>query len=268
MIHRLLTTTLARGVPWMLAALLLSAVAGLTPVASAQEDDAVSSGREALARRRYPWYDPAKEAPRPLRVGKESATKTDKKLVTTPQPTTGRGSSGGLGFSLFGSLVQVVGLVVLTAVFAAVAALIVWAFLRNETTQTSGARVVAASKEVDRVEQLPVALKRASGNFLDEARRLAAEGNYSEAIIYLYSYLLVELDKHHVIRLAKGKTNRQYLRETRTRPGLAGTLETTMIAFEDVFFGHHPLPGDRFEECLSQVDAFESDLVRLERAAA
>src|SRR5688500_11133160 len=244
--NRLLTTMVASGVPWMLAALLLSALAGLASPAMAQEDDAVTAGREALSRRRYPWYDPGKEAPRPRRIGKETATKGSKTGDTQPKPATAPGATGGLGFSLFGSLLQVVGLLVLTAVIVAVAVLIVWAFLRNETTQASGAHVVAASKDVDRVEQLPVALKRGSGSFLDEARRLAAEGNYSEAIVYLYSHLLVELDRHHVIRLAKGKTNRQYLRETRSRPSLAGTLETTMIAFEDVFFGHHPLPRERF----------------------
>jgi hypothetical protein len=78
----------------------------------------------------------------------------------------------------------------------------------------------------------------------------------------------VQLDRHHVIRLAKGKTNRQYLRETRTRPALAEILETTMVAFEDVFFGKHELSRQRFEECHSQFGTFQSELDRMERQAA
>jgi hypothetical protein len=248
--------------------LYLLAGGGVHMAIGQEADDSVELGREALSKRNYPWYDSGKDAPRPLRVGEKSETKADAQKLPTDKGVQRSNSSSGLGFVLFGSALQVVGLVLLTLILAAVAALIVWAFLRNETTQTPGASIVSASRDVDRVEQLPFALKRASGDFLAEARRLAEAGNYSEAIIYLYSHLLVQLDKHHVIRLAKGKTNRQYLRETRSRPVLAGILETAMIAFEDVFFGRHELQRERFEECHGQMAAFQADLAQLERAAA
>ena len=247
-------------------ALALGPLAASAAAQDADTDESVELGRDALSKRRYPWYEPQKDAVRPLRLGKKTETKTAAQPKTPQQ--TGPTKTSRAGFTLFGSALQVVGLVILTLVFGAVAALIAWAFLRNETAQTQGARVVAASREVDRVEQLPFALKRASGDFLSEARRLAEQGNYSEAIVYLYSHLLVELDKQQVIRLAKGKTNRQYLRETRVRPALAEILETTMIAFEDVFFGRYALSGERFEECIGQVERFETDLAKLERAAA
>jgi hypothetical protein len=249
---------------WALGALAAWPLAG--EFAQAQEaDESVELGRDALSKRNYPWYERQEDTARPLRVGKKSATQTE---TPTTRTKTATPTSQGGGFTLFGSALQVLGLIVLTLVLAGVAALIAWAFLRNETSQTQGASVVAASREVDRVEQLPFALKRASSDFLAEARRLAQEGNYSEAVIYLYSHLLVELDKHHIIRLAKGKTNRQYLRETRTRPVLAGILETAMVAFEDVFFGHYELPRERFEECVGEVGRFEAELSKLERAAA
>ena len=79
-------------------------------------------------------------------------------------------------------------------------------------------KVVESRRDADRVEALPFHVRAASGDFLAEARRLYDAGHYSEAIVYLFSYQLVQLDKHHVIRLAKGKTNRQYVRETRQRP--------------------------------------------------
>ena len=62
-----------------------------------------------------------------------------------------------------------------------------------------------------------------------------------------------------MIRLAKGKTNRQYLREiTRSgRRALGDILEQTLLAFEDVFFGDRELPRDRFEACWQQLAEFD-----------
>ena len=62
------------------------------------------------------------------------------------------------------------------------------------------------------------------------------------------------------IRLTRGKTNRQYLREIRRRPRLVELLEMTMIAFEDVFFGHHALGRARFESCYHRLDEFETQV--------
>ncbi|HUE70688.1 MAG TPA: DUF4129 domain-containing protein [Pirellulaceae bacterium] len=249
--------------PWPIpAALALFLLAGLIAPAGAQDpENPVELGREAFGKRDYPWYDASKDEARPLRMGADTETKTSSDRSDSSD-------SSGFGVSLFGSGLQALGLILLAFVLAAAAALIVWAFLRNETQQSAGASVVTASRDVDRVEQLPFALKRASGDFLAEAQRLAEAGNYSEAIIYLYSHLLVQLDKHHVIRLTKGKTNRQYLRETRSRPSLAGILEPAMIAFEDVFFGKHEIDRERFEECHNQVGSFQAELARLERQAA
>jgi hypothetical protein len=238
----------------------------IVPAGGQEPENPVELGREAFGKRNYPWYDSSKDEARPLRVGADTETKTDSD--TSGSSSSSPSGSAGFGIGLFGSGLQVLGLILLACVLAAAAALIVWAFLKNETQQSAGASVVTASRDVDRVEQLPFALKRTSGDFLAEAQRLADSGNYSEAIIYLYSHLLVQLDKHHVIRLTKGKTNRQYVRETRSRPSLAAILEPTMIAFEDVFFGKHEIDRARFEECHSQIGNFQAELARLERQAA
>ena len=97
---------------------------------------------------------------------------------------------------------------------------------------------------------------------LGEARRHYREGNYSEAIIYLFSHELVELDRFALIRIAKGKTNRQYLRELGPSPPLRPPLELTMTAFEDVFFGRRALDRAGFEACWNQLPVFEQLLSR------
>ncbi len=111
-----------------------------------------------------------------------------------------------------------------------------------------------------RVESLPFQLKQPLGNLLDEAKRWRQAGDYNQAIVYLYSYLLVELDRHQFIRLARGKTNRQYLREVRLQSILHRVLRTNMIAFEDVFFGEQRLDREHFERCWQTLDDFHSQL--------
>ena len=66
---------------------------------------------------------------------------------------------------------------------------------------------------VDRVEALPFRVPRQATDLLSEARRQYEKGNYNEAIVYLFSHQLVELDRQHLIHLARGKTNRQLVRE-------------------------------------------------------
>jgi hypothetical protein len=110
--------------------------------------------------------------------------------------------------------------------------------------------------EADRIESLPFHIARPQTNLLAEARRHYLAGDYGEAMIYLFSYKLVQLDKSHFIRLARGKTNRQYLGELRRSLPLWRILYSAMVAFEDVFFGHHPLSRERFEACWNRLDEF------------
>jgi len=127
---------------------------------------------------------------------------------------------------------------------------------------------VSRRTELDRVEELPFDVKPPQESLLAEARRQAEAGRVDRAIIYLYSHMLVELDKHNFIRLAKGKTNRQYLAEVRrlgpNRRTLSDLLHFAMVAFEDTFFGRHPLERARFQECWDRLPAFQEQLARSE----
>jgi hypothetical protein len=233
--------------------------------------EAVQAAKESLAgRTRFPFYDRQQDDVRRLNVEEpasaEAANRRSKwagKSATGKTRTTRGSAPAALGQGL-----QFLGLTALVVFIGIIAYLIARAFLKNEVAETKVTKVVETSRDVDKVQALPFALRKPSGDFLSEAQRLYAAGNFSEAVIYLYSHLLVQLDQHHVIRLAKGKTNRQYLRETRSRPVLREILDRTMIAFEDVFFGHHELTREQFESCWQRLDEFHAELERLERAAA
>ena len=152
--------------------------------------------------------------------------------------------------------------VLLASLLAAAVYLMVRAFLSHESRAAAGASpgVTVGPGDAERVDRLPFQLERRQVNLLDEARRLYELGRFNEAIVYLYSYQLLALDKHQVIRLTRGKTNRQYLRETRRRPVVRSLLERTMIAFEDVFFGNHALERSRFESCWQSLEQFHDEI--------
>jgi len=78
---------------------------------------------------------------------------------------------------------------------------------------------------------LPFNVRRPEGDFLSEARRLYEQGLYGEAIIYLFSYQLVQLDQHRHIQLSKGKTNPQNPREVKQVPPLNVILQQNLVFF-------------------------------------
>lgn len=235
------------------------------------DEQAIEAGRDALnGRTSFPFYDAREDDVRRIDVKEDGKKKPEAgggKYVSQPKTTTPTRLRGP-NLSGLGSFFQVLGLGLLTLIIVGVIALLVKAFMQGEQAQTQGIKFVDTSHDVDKVEDLPFQLKKPTGDFLSEARRLYEAGKYSEAIVYLFSYQLVALDKRHVIHLSKGKTNRQYLRETRSREPLKQLLQRTMISFEDVFFGHHDLSRDRFEESWNRLDEFHSQLEQVEVASS
>jgi hypothetical protein len=237
-------------------------MAAAAPSLAMDDGEAVEAGRTGLQGPvRYPWYDKQADdvrqvnVPRPPPPPKAGDWQFDE---PASRPAATR-------WSLWEILLEILLYLaygVLIALLIATVLLLVRAFMRSESgaarSQTEAS--VGTDEDVDRVEALPFQVRRPKGDLLAEARRQYEAGNYGEAIIYFYSYLLVELDKSHLIRLTRGKTNRQYLREIRRQPTLHDLLGMTMVAFEDVFFGHHRLQRDRFERCYHRLDEFQAQL--------
>lgn len=207
----------------------------------------------------FPWYDARNDRFRPVNL-------------TPPDQLDERGSrwsrgSGkalnptGWSFSLR-TVLEVLAWIGVVGLVGLVAFLLVRVFLSDRlgSEGASGrgraARFLAAGDEL-RVENLPFHVGSPNASLLDAARYWYERGDYSKAIVYLYGHLLVELDRHHCVRLARGKTNRQYLRELRDRAALLAILKNTMFVFEDAFFGEQPIAQERFEACWRALPEFE-----------
>ena len=210
--------------------------------------EAIDAGAQALRPSHgYPWYDAAKDG-------------LQRVEVRTPE----KPSFSHVG-SEANSLIYFAALVVLAVALAGVLFLLLRAMgLRKPAPPHEESPAIG---EAQRIEALPYPLPgRASarGNLslLDQARHFYQAGNYAAAMLYLFSHQLVQLDRRQIIRLAKGKTNRQYLREVGQAAVLRQLVGQTLVAFEDVFFGHHDIDRQRFEACWTRLPEFDSLLAR------
>jgi hypothetical protein len=237
--------------------------AAASPSVAMDDDEAVEAGRAGLKEPvRYPWYDKQADDVRRVKVPRPPAPpKAGDWEFKEPASRPATRTRWSL-WEIFLEMLLYLAYGVLIAVLIGTILLLVRAFMRSELGAGRSQKEVSVGtdEDVDRVEALPFQVRRPKGDLLAEARRQYEAGNYGEAIIYFYSYLLVELDKSHLIRLTRGKTNRQYLREIRRQPSLHELLGMTMVAFEDVFFGHHRLQRDRFEQCYHRLDEFQAQL--------
>jgi hypothetical protein len=146
--------------------------------------------------------------------------------------------------------------VAIGAALVALAYYLIRAFLNREARAAKNSQSTAADDEPTGIEALPAALPLPKGDLWSEIERLYQAGDYNRAIIYLYAYQLIKLDQHQCIHLAKGKTNRVYVQELSSRLELQGLLARTMIPFESVFFGGHPLDRQGFEACWREAETF------------
>ena len=227
----------------------------LLATAATDADASVTGGREALDHwHRYPWYDASTDGVRRIDI----PDPWDWSWLWDWLPDWG----GNYGFSFGGfSLLQWVAWTVIVIVLALAVYLLVRAYLRGRDGFGHAAGKKTAgddTSDAERIEALPFPVRSGRLDLLGEARRCYREGNYGQAIVYLFSFQLVQLDRQQIIRLTKGKTNRQYLREVGSRSPLHRLLQQTTVAFEDVFFGNYQLDRARFEACWSHRDEFRS----------
>jgi hypothetical protein len=160
------------------------------------------------------------------------------------------------------------GLLLLLSLILGVA-LVVFLVLRNGSFFV-GPRSRAQQRERREWEQakirdLPFELEQSHLGLLEQAERYRAAGDYSKAIVYLFSHILVEMDSHRLVRIERGKTNQAYLRELREREWLRLFTRKTVDAFEYAFFGRHKLTREEFESIWIQMPQFDE---RVSKAAS
>lgn len=209
----------------MRSALLIILVLLTTGQPSAAEPDQ----RRLLTGAKPVWYD---------------AQRDDWRRLDIPERRTS--SSGNEGLSL-PIPIDVVGWLLLTlvAVGAGWLAVQLWRD-RGHATTAPGADAGRAAERgpVTDLGALPFGDQGHGDADAALAAALAAR-DWDRAVVWIYGRLLVRLDQAGVVRLARGTTNRQYLRTTgqwarqdAPRRPVAEALDAAIAAFERTYFGH------------------------------
>ena len=213
----------------------------------------VQSGAQALQSADFNWYDAEQDSLKRVDIPapRQQAPST---------PSAGRGRSFANWGGDFGQILTWIALAVGLAVLALA---LIMAFLRRENRAVEVVRSPQVTRSrAARIEALPFAVEEPATDLLSTARRHAEMGDFNQAVIYQFSHQLMALDQHHWIYLTEGTTNRQYLRQLPRNHQLRDIFETTMVAFEEAFFGHHPLTRARFEECWALLPEFDQLVTR------
>ena len=222
---------------------------------------------DALGGHKYPWYDADSRSVKSLeqKPGKKPFS-TDRETVPIAKPNSG-GNGGpintGIGWGAGGATgatgdgAGTMFFVITAAIILVVIVVLVLTFLYIESRE-SDLKLPSGRSRKQSIEQLPFDLDSTDGDFRAAADAAYQSGDLRKAIIYLYSHVLVTLDQNRLIRLRKGKTNRQYLRELQRHKGVSGYFQQVMLPFESVFFGDHEMDADQFQQCWSGLNGFHS----------
>ena len=250
---------LARSLWWCFTVLVV--VASVTSTVSAQD------------KQDMPWYDSEANEVRPigikLRDDESNPERHDvapyrpkKKNATNNTGNTGGAFGGGTarGGAALGSILSV--LMWTLAAVIAVALLVAMAYLLYKVPKREPEEELVPRRTVEEsIQQLPFELDVAQkGDFKSMAYQLYQQGDLRRAMILLFSHVLVSLDQRGFVRLKKGKTNRQYLRELGPYQSLGNYYGQVMVRFEEAFFGDHEIDRPAFESCWNGLDSFQSGL--------
>lgn len=236
----------------------------LTSIGHGQISEAsTQSAKDGFQKSNFPWYDSDSES-----VNLNPGYQTDTRAVTTNRngvPKMAAPVQRNMNFSNNWSSRwwAILWFAVLIVLVAVVIAVVVWLLMRIDPPAGFNQQRYDSDDErafgSDRVERLPFDIHNPQGDFLAAADAAYRAGDYSNAVTYLFSHVLLTLDRHQRVRLRRGKTNRQYLSEMQTNG--AGSLteyyERLMISFESSFFGSYELQARQFEESWSKLDDFQ-----------
>jgi hypothetical protein len=89
---------------------------------------------------------------------------------------------------------------------------------------------------------------------LQRAQSLSGQGDYRNAIRYLYLSSLLVLDEQGLLRYDRSRTNREYLRSVSSRPELANPLRDVIDVFDRVWYGYESVDEQTYRSYVEHVE--------------
>ncbi|QEG40691.1 DUF4129 domain-containing protein [Roseimaritima ulvae] len=227
------------------------------------------------------WYDSETQQLRPVTVREriDDASNRNSRWLPKPErvsranPAAGGGGGGATGVGT-SSASNIIGWVLMTFLAVLMIGVLVYFFSKGEMEVDIGAGKRRKTRHdpfdqdlTERMEQLPVEVRQQGSDMRGEAERRMRAGDFDTAIIYLFGHQLLQLDRYQMLRLSRGKTNRQYVREANASGESGRILQQTVDSFEASYFGRHAVTASRFEFLWKENERLEQ-LLRQHREAA
>jgi hypothetical protein len=228
--------------------------------------DGQDSAKRAFEKGNYPWYDAENDQANftPDVLTGDGSKTANRQSIRKAQTTTRQSGNGGaaIGWLTFWIILIIV-------LFVGLVALAIWFLLKMDPPSGFRGRTEVPEDTgvfgSERVESLPFDLSKPSGDFRAAAEAAYRAGDYRNATTYLFSHVLLTLDRNERVRLRRGKTNRQYMSEMTSNgaASLTDYYEKLMVTFESAFFGNYELQASQFEESWNGLGDFQARLERL-----
>ena len=93
--------------------------------------------------------------------------------------------------------------------------------------------------------------RRLSRGYWEEASRMAARAEFTEAIRFLFLSLVYYFDESGKVSFQKAYTNREYLALFEDRPKVHNELKVLVDTLDDHWYGQRPTDQQRYEHCLA-----------------
>lgn len=92
---------------------------------------------------------------------------------------------------------------------------------------------------------------------IQRAQTLSTQGDYRNAIRYLYLSSLLVLDEQGLLRYDRSRTNREYLRSLSSHPELANPLRDVIEVFDRVWYGFESVDEQTYESYREHVEELQ-----------
>lgn len=143
--------------------------------------------------------------------------------------------------------------------FTIIFVILLWILIRKarEKSRSNRLRLEEFARRQRRLETLADEAKSRYDDLKGAALEAYNAGDLRGAIIFYFSWILVEADKRELIWLDKGKTNLEYWRELDRNPEVQRIYRVIMDEFELVYYGGRSISRRAFEELWENRTLFE-----------
>lgn len=226
-----------------------------------KQDLADQQALESIGKR--PWYDAEQHAYKPPATTADPDDPIRRSgWIGAPAPAAPAGGGGGRtgAGAVAGEALSYLVWIFLGAALIGLMFFLAYSSLGKWHRSKNPSAPQAIEIDPSRVVDLPFEAQAEMHDPLAYARMLMERGDHDSAVLFVYAYMLLALDRAGMIVLHRGKTNRMYLFELNGQRTLRDLLSPAMLAFEDQFFGRHSITRERCLRIWEQLDGFHREL--------